>query len=126
MGRYALRRDTRLGEDGFTLLEALIALAILSGAVITLITVTNSHLKTSAALSDSAQAAAIARERLEEVRLIGYSAASKKKEAPGMPDYRLDYSATEVQAGLHKICVQVSWNGNQKMDLCAHVAEKKI
>jgi len=66
-------RRSRSGEDGFTLLEVLISLAILSGVIVTIITVMNSHIAASMRLSESSQAMVIAREKIEQIHLYGVS-----------------------------------------------------
>lgn len=121
----ARKSIARPDERGFTLLEALIALAILSGVIITVISAANSQIKTATVLSEKARAAAVAREKLEEIRLTGLSPAQKENEAPE-GEYRLRYRAEGGMYGLKRVCVEVSWDEKEHFDLCAHIAREKI
>lgn len=119
MARYTRARV----EDGFTLLEVLISLAILSGAVVTIITVMNSHIAASTRLSETSNAALIAREKLEEALLLGVPGA-QRKEVSGMPGYSVNYSSEDAEAGLQRICAEVVWGKDESVAVCAY-AEKK-
>lgn len=107
-------------EEGFTLLEVLIALAILSGVIVTIITVMNSHIAASTRLSDTAAATLIAREKLEEALLMGVP----RKYTKEIDGYSLDYSTDEAGAGLERICADVSWGKDEKVSVCSYVAKK--
>lgn len=113
----------RTGEDGFTLLEVLISLAILSGVIVTIITVMNSHIAASMRLSESSGAMVLAREKLEQIHLYG-AAEMGKSELPGVDGYRLDYTAEEVRSGIKKVCASVRWGTNEHIDICTYVSEK--
>jgi general secretion pathway protein I len=115
-------RHTRAGEDGFTLLEVLIALAILSGVIVTVITVLNSHIAASMRLSETSRAMTIAREKIEEIHLYGAPEAGTSDPA-GTDGYRLDYTVEEIQAGIKKVCALVSWDNND-VDICTYVPKK--
>lgn len=115
-------RRSRSGEDGFTLLEVLISLAILSGVIVTVITVMNSHIAASLRLSESSGAALLAREKLEQIRL--YGAPETESEPSGTEGYRLNYASEDIQPGIKKVCAQVSWGKNERVDICAYVPEK--
>lgn len=108
------------GEEGFTLLEALISLAILSGVIVTILTVLNTHLAASSRMSESAAAMALAREKIEEIRLYGGKPADKEDES----GYRIKYSEEESEADLKKICVQVGWGLNEQVGLCTYAQPK--
>ncbi|MBI2400186.1 MAG: type II secretion system minor pseudopilin GspI, partial [Deltaproteobacteria bacterium] len=73
----------RAGENGFTLLEVLISLAILSGVIVTILTVMNSHIAASERLSERAFAALLARESVEEALLSG-AREGRRTEAAGL------------------------------------------
>lgn len=116
-------RRSRPGEDGFTLLEVLISLAILSGVIVTIITVMNSHIAASMRLSESSQAMVIAREKIEQIHLYG-APETGKSDSPGMDGYSLNYTSEEVQPGIKKACASVSWGKNEHVDICTYVPEK--
>lgn len=108
----------RPGEEGFTLLEVLIALAILSGVIVTVLTVMNSHLAASAALADSSGAAILASEKLEQIRLYGLPESGEKETAEG---YTVEYAAEDVQPGVKKVCAKVSREDREQVNVCAYV-----
>lgn len=116
-------RRPRPGEDGFTLLEVLISLAILSGVIVTIITVMNSHIAASMRLSESSQAMVIAREKIEQIHLYG-APETGKSESAGIDGYSVNYMAEEAQPGIQKVCASVSWNKNEHVDICTYVSEK--
>lgn len=109
-------------EDGFTLLEVLVALAILAGAVVTILTVMNSHLAASLRLSERADAALVAKERLEEALVAGVPAIGQ--EDPARPGWSVSYSTEDAGAGLERICAEVRWGKGEMTEACAW-AEKK-
>lgn len=108
------------GEEGFTLLESLISLAILSGVIVTILTVLNTHLAASNRLSESTAAMALAVEKIEEIRLYGDKPVDREEEF----GYRIKYSEEESEADLKKVCVQVGWGLNEQVGLCAYVPPK--
>jgi general secretion pathway protein I len=114
---------SRAGEDAFTLLEVLIALAILSGVIVTIITVLNSHIAASTRLSETSGAVVLAREKIEEIHLYGAPEAGKSEE-PGTDGYKLNYTVEDVEAGLKKVCAEVTWDKNEHVDICTYVPKK--
>lgn len=111
----------RSPQGGFTLLEVLISLAILSGVIVTIITVMNSHLAASTRLSEKSNAALIAREKLDEALLLGVPRTGGG-ELPGMPGYELIYTSEEAQEGLQKVCSRVNWGKDENVAVCAYAA----
>lgn len=109
-------------EGGFTLLEVLISLAILSGVIVTVLTVMNSHIAASTRLSDTSTAVLAARERLEGALLEGVPKTGG--EIAGMPGYSVEYSLEDTDLGLEKICAEVGWGKDEKVEVCAY-SEKK-
>ncbi len=59
------------GPGGFTLLEVMIALAILSGVIITALISYNYHLSLAARNRDTVVATLLGRERMDEIELFG-------------------------------------------------------
>lgn len=107
-------------QGGFTLLEVLIALAILSGVIVTIITVLNSHLAASTRFSDTATATLIAREKLEEALLTGVP----QKYTKEFDGYSLDYQVDDAGAGLDRVCAIVVWGKDEKVSVCSYAAKK--
>lgn len=108
------------GDEGFTLLEALIALAILSGVIVTALTVMNTHLAASSRLSQRAAAMNVAAAKIEEVRLYG----AVPPADDGASGYRVKYTEEKAEADLKKVCVEVGWDINEQVGLCAYVPQK--
>ena len=71
-----MRKPRIRGEDGFTLLEAIISLAILSGVIVTIIYSMNYNLKATERLKTISIATNLAREFFQEM------------DASGVPDIR--------------------------------------
>lgn len=114
---------SRVSEDGFTLLEVLISLAILSGVIVTIITVMNSHIAASMRLSESSQAMVIAREKIEQIHLYG-APETGKSGLLSIDGYSLNYSSEDAQPGIKKVCASVSWGKDEHVDICTYVPEK--
>jgi len=114
------RKTTAQGAGGFTLLEVLIALAMLSGVVVTVLTVLNTHLAASMRLSARAEAMTVAAEKIERVRLEGAVPQGREDE----PGYAVTYTEEEAEAGLTKVCVEVKWGVDEQVGLCAYVPQK--
>jgi len=114
------QKTTAEGAGGFTLLEVLIALAILSGVVVTVLTVLNTHLAASMRLSGRVEAMTVAAEKIERVRLDGGVPTGREDE----PGYAVTYTEEEAEAGLAKVCVEVSWGVDEQVGLCAYVPRK--
>jgi len=109
---------SRHWDEGFTLLEVLISLAILSGVIVTVLSVMNSHLAASIKLEDSSGAALLAREKLEQLRLYGAPETGKSEKVDG---YTIEYGVEEVRPGIKKVCARVSGAEKEQVDVCAYV-----
>ncbi|MBI2413147.1 MAG: type II secretion system protein [Deltaproteobacteria bacterium] len=66
-----MRKPRTSGEDGFTLLEAVVSLAILSGVIVTIIYSINYNLKTTERLKTISTATNLAREFFQEMDVSG-------------------------------------------------------
>lgn len=96
-------------NGGFTLLEVMIALAILAGVVVTVIGAVNHHLGLAARDKEETTAVLLARGKLAEQGFAG----QETKEgtfAPAWPDYRWrrEILPTELP-GLSRLVLTVSW-----------------
>jgi len=113
-----------LPERGFTLLEVMIALAILAGVVVTVIGTVNHHLGLAARDKEETVAVLLARGKLAE---SGFAAQemSAGSFAPNWPEYtwRRDTLPTEIP-GLSRLVLTVSWqDARRKLALVQYVAK---
>ena len=104
-----------LGQPGgFTLLEVMIALAILAGVVVTIIGAVNHHLGLAARDREETTAVLLARGKLAEP---GFATQEAKEGnfAPAWPDYtwRRDLLPTEA-SGLQRLVLTVSWQDKRR------------
>lgn len=115
---HSLRRDRSLalrGARGFTFLEVMVALAILSGVVVTVAATLNYHLNTVERLRKTEYAAMLARVKMEEINISGPpSAAQGDFAAYGHPEYNWAYVSEDFMIkGVKKVHVTVTWDSNQ-------------
>jgi len=100
-----IRRNRR--ESGFTLLEVMVALAMVAGVLLTVITAFNYHLSIAARDRQEVTAVLLAREKLEEIELKP-PREMQGSFAPYYPQFRweAESGATEL-AGVKKVTVKV-------------------
>ncbi len=111
-------------DSGFTLLEVMIALAIMAGVVVTIIGAVNHHLGLAARDRAETVAVLLARGKLAEP---GFATQETNAGtfAPAWPDYtwRRDLLPTEA-LGLQRLVLTVSWQEKrQSMALVQYVAQ---
>ena len=114
----------RTWPRGFTLLEVMVALAILAGVVLTVITSFNYHLGVIGRDREESEAVLLARSKLEEPGLFK----QEKKDgtfAPERPDvtWRLVTTPTEL-LGLARHSLTVTWNTGQRSLTLVQYAQK--
>ncbi|MBI5232995.1 MAG: prepilin-type N-terminal cleavage/methylation domain-containing protein [Deltaproteobacteria bacterium] len=102
------------GSPGFTFLEVMIALAILSGVVVTIIVVLNQHLSRVGDTKDIVIATVLGREKLEDIRLTGMPEATEGDFGPGFEGYtwKIETRDTDIE-DIKKARVTVSWSGRE-------------
>jgi len=121
------RRNGRglLDEKGFTLLEAMIALAILSGVVVTVLVSLNYNLGVAAYDRDLVTAAVLGKEMAEEVSLFA-PAADSKGEFTG-PFSRFSWSVhtggTGIK-GLKTVNINISWDKDKNVTFASFKREE--
>ena len=111
-------------QRGFTLLEVMVALAILAGVVLTVITSFNYHLGVVGRDREESEAVLLARSKLEEPGLFK----QEKKDgtfAPERPDvtWRLVTTPTELP-GVARHSLTVTWNAGQRSLTLVQYAQK--
>lgn len=108
---------------GFTLLEIMIALAIMAGTLLTVLTAFNYHLSLVARDREETGAMLLARGKLEELEAASTEirTAQEGSFAPERPDisWKLALEPTAVD-GLQKLILSVSWGDNKKSLSLAH------
>lgn len=109
---------------GFTLLEIMIALAIMAGVVLTVITSFNYHLSVVSRDKEETVAVLLARAKLEEP---GFLDLQEKKGtfAPDHPEisWQVETVATDLPV-LQKMILTVGWGNNQSLSLIEYHAKK--
>lgn len=114
---------------GFTLLEVMVALAIMAGVILTVISSLNYHLSLTARSNEETVALLLARSKLEELELLDSKALDQPKEgtfAPERPNYswKAKLSATPV-AVFKSLTVTVTWGADRRTLSLEHYLVQK-
>jgi len=113
---------------GFTLLEIMVALAIMAGVILTILSSVNYHLSLTGRNQDEAIAVLLAREKIEELELLDRENLAQGKEgtfSPDWPEYswKAELSPMPV-ALLKKLTVTVTWGAERRtMSLDNYVSQ---
>lgn len=109
------RGGVERGAPGFTFLEVMVALAILSGVVVAVATALNFHLNTVGRLRKTGYAAMLARVKMEEINISGPPPAAQGDFTTyGHPEYGWAYVSEDFMIkGVKKVHVTVTWDGGQ-------------
>ena len=103
-------------EKGFTLLEVMVALALLSGVIITILGSLNYHLGIVERDRDITIATMLAKEKLEEMKTGGILQDKEGDFAPQFEKFRWKYDAEDLPIkGIQKISLSVSWGRNERV-----------
>jgi general secretion pathway protein I len=106
------------GTSGFTLLEVMIALAIVSGVVVTVITSLNFHLSAVERNRDKVVATFLARQIYEETRLLGPPKGKKGKFEEGFENFSWEYVREDyLYPGIKRVLVTVLWNDGDSVEI---------
>ncbi len=106
------------GTRGFTLLEVMISLAIISGVVATVITSLNFHLGAVEQNRDKVVATFLAREKYEETRLFGPPQTRKGEFREGFERFSWEYAREDyLLPGIKKVLVTVVWNDGDFVEI---------
>ncbi len=114
-----------LGRNGFTLLEVMIGLAILSGVIITVITSINYSLGTASYDRDLVAATVLGKDLAEQISLSGTAQDGEGTfPAPfARFSWSLEQEHTEVQ-GLERVKIKVSWEKDNDVTFVSFLRRK--
>ncbi|MBI5234961.1 MAG: prepilin-type N-terminal cleavage/methylation domain-containing protein [Deltaproteobacteria bacterium] len=105
-------------SSGFTLIEALISLAILSGVVVAVLVSINYHIVAGDRINKTVVASLIARERFEEIVLAGDMKPAKGEYAPPFSGFRWSFNAEDVpRMQLKKLSLITTWGNGEAIVL---------
>lgn len=103
---------------GFTLLEVMVALAIMAGVVLTVISSVNYHLSLTTRNNEESVALLLARAKIEELELLDKEKLSQEKEGtfkPEWPEYSWKAEITPSPVPVFKILtVTVTWGPQRR------------
>ncbi|MBI5644329.1 MAG: type II secretion system minor pseudopilin GspI [Deltaproteobacteria bacterium] len=98
------------GERGFTLLEVMIALAILATVIVTLLTSVNYHLGAAGRGRDMVLASILGREMAEEIKLFGVPKSMEGDFGPAFGGYKWKLTkGRDVTTGLSRLEIEINW-----------------
>lgn len=115
---------------GFTLLEVMVALAIMAGVVLTVISSVNYHLSVATRDREETIALLLARAKIEDLGLLNTSETASNKEgtfAPDWPEYawKAELSTSPVP-GFQRLTMTVNWGAERRtLSLESYVVQKK-
>lgn len=109
---------------GFSLLEVLIALAIMSGVIMTVIVSFNYHLGVVVRDKEETAAVLLARAKIDDPAFIGLPP-GKGNFAPARADIAWEKSSTETELpGVQRMILTVSWdNSRRSLSLVRYAAK---
>jgi len=101
----------RVDSKGMTLIEVLIALAVLSIALLAMAMTSLSVMRGNATNDMVTQAATVAQDKMEELKNIPFDSLSSGNDTAG--DYTRQWVVTNISATLRQITLTVSWPNRQ-------------
>jgi general secretion pathway protein I len=107
------------GDRGFSLIEALVALAVLAIATTGLIRAVESHIDSTRAMERRAAAMWVAENRLAEIQLADPAANAPEAELLGQPWRVAAARARTEDAGIDKVRIQVFAKGEERTPLAS-------
>jgi general secretion pathway protein I len=114
------------GSKGFTLLEVMIALAIIAGVMVTVLTSFGYHLDIANRDREETVAMLLARNKLDECRLRGEKTGKGTFE-PSWPGISWDLALEPSQwPGIEKLNLNVAWDAGRKRMQLTQYREKQL
>jgi len=114
---YSLKQS----QEGFTLIEVLVAIVILSVGLLGMASLTGSIVRYNKLSNDRSAATTLAQDKLEEVRANGYSSAEQEDPIActgNFSEYKRGVTVSENTAlGTKQIAVKVSWGPSDAHDV---------
>ncbi|MBW1781906.1 MAG: type IV pilus modification protein PilV [Deltaproteobacteria bacterium] len=112
---------SRQKDNGFTLLEVLIAILVLSVGLLGMASLTVGIINANRFSNDTTTATTLAQDKMEDIRRVGYaSAVSETKATMTSPnsDYKREVTVTDDSpaTGMKSVSVKVYWGGGSKED----------
>lgn len=105
---------------GFTLLEVMVALAIMAGVLLTVISSVNYHISVLAADRDETTAVLLARQKLDELGLAG-KVEKEGSFAPDHPEISWETATTPTGLpGVNRMVLTVTWGAGKKLSLAQY------
>ncbi len=105
-------------EEGFTLLEVMISLAMLAGAVVALVSAFNYHLRTASETSDLVAASVLGRLKAEEAALYGPPRDMSGSFEGEFNAFKWEMRSSDTDLpGLKRLDVRVSWDATKSFTL---------
>ncbi|HUU50117.1 MAG TPA: prepilin-type N-terminal cleavage/methylation domain-containing protein [Nitrospinota bacterium] len=101
----------KLDSKGMTLIEVLIALAVLSIALLAMAMTSLSVIRGNATNDMVTQAATVAQDKMEELKNIPFNNLNSGNDTAG--DYTRQWVVTNISATLRQITLTVSWPNRQ-------------
>lgn len=109
---------------GFTLLEIMVALAIMAGVILTVITSFNYHLSVVGRDREETVAVLLARAKLEEPNFMKLQQKNGTF-APDHPEIAWQVQTVETEIPLlQKLVMTVTWGNNQSLSLVQYYAQQ--
>ena len=113
-------------ERGFTILEIMICLAILSGVVVTILGSLNYHLGLVAYNRDFVTASILAKEKAQEAVLFGVPKIREGSFAEPMNSFQWKITADKTDfEGVRRLGVNISWGMDNRVSFISYLLEKQ-
>lgn len=115
-----------MNDRGFTLLEVMVALAILSGVLVTVLVSMNYHLGVAASNRDLVLATALGKSKAEEIKLLGRPSSGEGDFGAAYKDFswKLREEGTEVK-GVTRLELEVIVKRGNGVTLVSYIQEKQ-
>ncbi len=111
-------------ENGFTFIEVMVAMAIISGVIVTLITSLNLHMGYVDSSTSSVKAVMLASEKLKDLEGPGKPGVQKGDFGPDNKEFSWSYSKTPTDhTGVVRGNIIVTWGSGGEVTLSSYKAE---